>query len=98
MIEDKTSNTKEEQEAQSLSDSFPVLYVFKFFNAFSLLLLYSIVMWNYTYHSEVLIILAPVSMFAGLVSIFIPAKKSNIKIFKILSYMLYCGLLLSFFA
>jgi hypothetical protein len=97
-MEDKTSSTKEELEAQSLSDSFPALYVFKFFNAFSLVLLYSIVMWNYAHNSDVLKLIFPFSMFAGLASIFIPAKKSNIKIFKVLSYILYCGLVLSFFA
>ena len=91
---------KEEQEIisenNSQSDSYPVLYVFKYFNAFSTFLLYGISGWSNQNPSIILNIIVPVSIISGIASIFTPARKANIKVFKIFSYFLYLGLLLSF--
>ena len=91
---------KSEQETISenntQSDSLPVLNVFKIFNAFSTFLLYVILGWYYEHTSIILKIIGPISIVSGIASIFTPAKKVNIKVFKIFSYVLYSGLLLSF--
>ena len=84
------------QEISEIANNFPFLNLFKIINLMALFMFYVGLMWFYDSHNIILKIIAPFSFLFGIATIFIPAKKSNIKAFKQFSSVLYIGLVLSF--